>query len=42
LGNLNSPHLIYLTLWSISWLNNPQNNETNLCENMKLTCWKSS
>jgi hypothetical protein len=32
----------YLTLRSVSSLNNPQNTEMKLCENMKLTCWKSS
>ncbi len=37
----------YLTLRSISSFNNPQNNEMKICEmkiceNMKLTCWKSS
>jgi hypothetical protein len=32
----------YLTLRSVSALNNTQNSEMNFCENMKLTCWKSS
>ncbi len=38
----NNDQLWYLTLRSVSSLNNPQNNELNFCENMKLTCWKSS
>jgi hypothetical protein len=32
----------YLTLRSISSINNPQNSEMKICEIMKLTCWKSS
>jgi len=32
----------YLTLRSVSSLNNPQNSEMKICENIKLTCWKSS
>jgi hypothetical protein len=32
----------YLTLRSVLSLNNPQNSEMIFCENMKLTCWKSS
>jgi hypothetical protein len=32
----------YLTLRSVSSLNNPQNSEMKICENMKLTCSKSS
>jgi hypothetical protein len=28
----------YLTLRSVSSLNNPQNSEMKFCENMKLTC----
>jgi hypothetical protein len=28
----------YLTLRSVSSLNNPQNNEMKICENMKLAC----
>jgi len=27
---------------SVLLLNNPQNSEMKFCENMKLTCWKSS
>ncbi len=34
------PH--YLTLRLVLQLNNPQNREMKFCENMKLTCWKSS
>jgi hypothetical protein len=30
----------YLTLKSVSSLNNPQNSETKICENMKLKCLK--
>jgi len=30
--------MIYLTLRSVSSLNNPQNSEMKFCENMKLTC----
>jgi hypothetical protein len=32
----------YVTLRLVSSLNNPQNSEMKFCENMKLTCWKSS
>ncbi len=38
----NSYSLNYLTLRSVSSLNNPQNSEMKFCENIKLTCWKSS
>jgi hypothetical protein len=40
------PHTLltfyYLTPRSVSSLNNPQNSEMIFCENMKVTCWKSS
>jgi hypothetical protein len=35
-------NLVYLTLRSVSSLNNPQHNKMKFCENMKLTFWKSS
>jgi hypothetical protein len=28
----------YITLGSVSSLNNPENNEMKFCENVKLTC----